>query len=404
MKKSYLKQAKSQRACILFAFLSQSIWLPIFVVGWQGQYLPQTTGQVSRIYAAPTLSHSPPIEIQSSILQSRESHKIHSVNQTNRRQDTGIVLQSSLNHDLPPFVDISRSLIYMHVNNNVASMQPGSFVSSTHLNSGEPQLQRSASSRYDLRITEKSSIRQLFTRSDLLGGTLTLQNMNEPLMPAIARAERAQWIRSGDPLAPLPEVWREPMRRALNSLAPSDDHKTFITSRADRSPLSIDTVRFVHVPSSKVSRPSEIPLALQPDGSVDIFNNPDDPVVIEEINRWSLLQRLPEKGKVTAAVVHIHPFSPESSLSATPKTLSSNLQPQPRTHASRRSQKDVPVAQGVVPPVSSSPQPLRSNSPAEVVSHPPSATDSFPTLNPEPLVSPAPVNDSYVVTSEAAES
>lgn len=151
--------------------------------------------------------------------------------------------------------------------------------------------------------------RRPYSRSDLLGGSLTLNDLNEPAMPPLARAERALWSRMGDPLAPLPQIWREPMRKALIGLVTNTAPPTG-GSQLQRQSLSVDTARIVHVPSAMVKKPADVPLALQSDGTVDILNTPDDPAVVEEIKTWSSKQQLPAKGRLAPAVIHLHPLPP----------------------------------------------------------------------------------------------
>ena len=71
----------------------------------------------------------------------------------------------------------------------------------------------------------------------------------------------------------------------------------------------LNQARHVHVPSTRVSRPTEVPLALQSDGSVDILSRPDTDAVVEEIRDWSARQTPPSEGSVAPALVHLHPVS-----------------------------------------------------------------------------------------------
>lgn len=138
-----------------------------------------------------------------------------------------------------------------------------------------------------------------FSRAEMLGGAITLADLQEGAMPPMALAERGRLNLSGDPLAALPEAWREPMRRALSSLPiPSGQQPR------------LNQARHVHVPSSRISRPTEVPLALQSDGSVDILSRPDTDAVVDEIRDWSARQTPPSAGTVAPALVHLHPVSP----------------------------------------------------------------------------------------------
>jgi len=135
-----------------------------------------------------------------------------------------------------------------------------------------------------------------FSRAELLGGPIGLDDLQEGAMPPMALAERGRLHLSGDPLAALPEPWREPMRRALSSLP-------LPSGQAPR----LNQARHVHVPSSRISRPTEVPLALQSDGSVDILSRPDTDAVLEDIRDWSARQTPPSEGTVAPALVHLHP-------------------------------------------------------------------------------------------------
>jgi hypothetical protein len=140
-----------------------------------------------------------------------------------------------------------------------------------------------------------------YSRAELLGGPITLADLNdEGTVPSLALAEQGRRALSADPFAALPEGWREPMRRALLAL-PAPDGST----------PRIEKARHVSVPSRRISAPTEVPLALQSDGSIDILSRPKEPAVIEEIRDWSASQRPPSAGGVAPALVHLHPVAEE---------------------------------------------------------------------------------------------
>ncbi|KEF42950.1 MAG: hypothetical protein ER33_03530 [Cyanobium sp. CACIAM 14] len=147
----------------------------------------------------------------------------------------------------------------------------------------------------------QNPLQKTFTRSELLGGVLTIQDLGGPIMPPMARAERARWASSGDPLAPLPQDLREPMRQAIRTLPAPTPTKT----------ARLQQGRVIYVPSSRVRKPTQVPLALQADGTVDVLSHPDDPAVIEDIKEWSSRQQAPAAGTVTPAVVNLQPMPPE---------------------------------------------------------------------------------------------
>ncbi|MFZ0406661.1 MAG: hypothetical protein WAM11_00925 [Cyanobium sp.] len=135
-----------------------------------------------------------------------------------------------------------------------------------------------------------------FTRAQLLGGRLDLNDLQEGTMSPLAMVERALSVSSADPMTPLPTLWRDPMRQAILQLP--------------GRPQRIATARVIHVPSPSVNRSTEVPLAIQSDGSVDILQIPDNPAVIKEIDSWSRHQQRPAVGSVVPAVIHLHPLEP----------------------------------------------------------------------------------------------
>lgn len=123
-------------------------------------------------------------------------------------------------------------------------------------------------------------------------------------MAPLALVERALGRSSADPLAPLPALWREPMRQALLKLP--------------GAPQQLDTARMVYVPSSSISQPVEVPLALQSDGSVDILEVPANPALLGEIRSWSRQQRPLTRGSLTPTVVRLHPLPQAAPLTPLP--------------------------------------------------------------------------------------
>jgi hypothetical protein len=201
-----------------------------------------------------------------------------------------------------------------------------------------------------------------FRRSELLGGSLSLADLQRPAMPSLAMAERARWASSSDPLAPLPSAWREPMRRAIHSLAAPNG-----------GTVGISGARVVHIPSSRVSRSTPVPLAVQGDGSVDILSKADDPAVVEEIRHWSKRQTPSGGGGVTAAIVHLEPM-PEAPPVLTP---SRPLQP---TVATRQSQPSATIT-----PLNPAAAAHQTPTPA------PRESVSSPVVQAAPFTAPAPV-------------
>ncbi|MFM7312025.1 MAG: hypothetical protein ACKO0M_02470, partial [Cyanobium sp.] len=80
----------------------------------------------------------------------------------------------------------------------------------------------------------------------------------------------------------------------------------------------LDTARRVVLSSSRISRPSEVLLALQSDGSIDVLEPPSDPAALDEIESWSRQQRRPATGALVPAVVHLRPLPSPSAVPAAP--------------------------------------------------------------------------------------
>ncbi|MCP9833684.1 hypothetical protein [Cyanobium sp. La Preciosa 7G6] len=147
-----------------------------------------------------------------------------------------------------------------------------------------------------------------FSNSELLGGVLTIQDLGSPAMPPVARAERARWASSGDPMAPLPKSLREPMRQAIRTLPAPTPTKT----------AKLQQGRVIYVPSTRVSKPTQVPLAVQADGTVDVLSQTDDPAVIEDIKEWSSRQPAQVPGTVTPTIVNLQPIPAEDSSTPAP--------------------------------------------------------------------------------------
>lgn len=299
------------RQSIFWAVLSQTIWLPVFIAASPQE---KTLTKSQSFYSNKALSSLQNQSLQSSPQAfAQQRPELHPPGQPlGNGQTTGIVLNPFLSQQrqqsdptavaphgtLSSLSSPSRSPATLPTTSSPLAISPAQFNSSiSEVNS---PTRRS--------IGSSLLLHRLYSRSELLGGALTLQDLNEPSMPPLARAERAQWSRSGDPLAALPALWREPMRRALGALKAGGATAQRGAQAAANESLSLETARLVHVPSTRLRQAKEIPLALQADGSVDILNQPDDPAIIEEINRWSAKQKPPAVGMMRPAVVHLHPL------------------------------------------------------------------------------------------------
>ena len=226
-----------------------------------------------------------------------------------------------------------------------------------------------SASGYDL-------LQRSFTPAELLGGSLTLQDLQAEPIPAVALSERARLARSSDPLAPLPHAWREPMRRALNAIN--------IPSPL-QPPAQLEAARVVHVPSLKVSRAIAVPLALQSDGSVDLLSKPEDPAVLEAIRGWSGRQDPPALGRVAPAIVHVEP------LKELPPLRSTTGKAQPAAQASGPILSAYPAPAALIPPLPAVAPTAKSSAPASSPAVPPISEVRGEALTPQlPEASAAP--------------
>lgn len=319
------------RSAIGWALLSQSIWLPLVGIEAHDRWIahvrentPATTARdLSKNETAQ--ASSPPI---SSLMDGSGS--------------TGYVLGSARASNDPLLNDPLTRSIEQKAPGPLASLpSPRPISPSLFHGSADqppPTLTPSLSSSRSGGPAEETLMQRSFSRAELLGGAITLSEPETVTMPFLARAERARWTNSGDPLAPLPQVWRAPMRQAIEQLP--------TTPSSTKAPaVRIQAARVVHVPSRRVSRPTEVPLALQSDGSVDILSDPQDPAVVEEISNWSSRQQAPAPGSVAPAVVHIHPL-PDAP--ATP--VASTREPAPALAVDAQSQAQSQDPQPAPPP------------------------------------------------------
>lgn len=354
---------RTSRKALAWALFSQTIWLPAILIETQDRlsaekkdYNFESLSQIPHqkmpdgfsISASNSPSSHQTLISQSPITNNHSGVVLNAISSEPRNISTTIMSDSSKDgHRLylfSPPPPLGRPLLTALRSENSSILDP------SPITTFDP----------NHKMPGRDITKQLFTRSDLLGGSLTLRDLNEPDMPPIARAERAQWLRSGDPLAPIPQMWREPMRRALMDLG-EDQH-----SLSNIQKVTLEPARIVHVPSDKIKRSAEVPIALQPDGSVDILNQPDDPAVVREIQSWSSKQQLPSKGRLTPAVVLLHPI--------------------PEVSAERE-----PVTQGIV----------NSSGPHADPAHQPevravSSSAPIPQQNPQPS-SPAPTSESAIL-------
>ena len=361
-------RSSTPNRALAWALLSQSIWLPLLALDvhdrWQAQI------RVQREIAEAASRRSPRGEIPQIQLPGGVTTA------ASKLKDTGLLLGSATRsplNDSDRTGMVSEAGLASFASTGLSHrLNPGRtatpLVTPTAASGpGEPQLRR-GTSPLGLSTTANSPnlLFQTFNRAELLGGSLGLSDLNTPAMPPLAMAERARWQRSGDPLAPLPGTWREPMRRALHGLATSKGAATSVTA-----------ARVVHVPSLRVRQSTPVPLAVQPDGSVDILTKPGNPAVVDEIRQWSSRQPTSGQAGVTAAVVHLEPL-PEAPRDPQPAPIPTSTAAPIQTPVATNSQ---PAA--AEPAVAPSPPPVAAAPAPEVAAPPPpaaapSASSSLP--------------------------
>ena len=373
-------RSPSPRNAIAWALLSQAVWLPLLAIDLHDRWQAQWREQQELIAAAKAPAQLRAQDRSHPTLASGVPHSRGAA----APATTGLLLGST-SQAIHGLADASASLVEsargveipLHATPRFSAgpkgrsldkpRQEASAVTIDRQSDGQGATQQSP--RQTPAIAFRNPWIQSFNRAELLGGNLGLGDLNTT-MPPLALAERARWSNSGDPLAPLPSPWREPMRQALHNLSSGSGNKPRITAS-----------RIVHVPSIRVRQPTTVPLAVQPDGSVDILANPDNPAVVDEIRRWSARQT-PSGTGVTAAVVHLEPIPdappvirPAASIHSAGRSAtseSSDLQrPSPRSVATL-------PHQSVVHPVSDSTPMSRSVPAPGAVSPPAPAARSAP--------------------------
>lgn len=371
---------RANKKAIAWALFSQSIWIPALLTDTQDQISTNNSDYDFSGVAAIIPNQNLPREIlQPKSPVNIPNNLIASSPQTN--ESNGVVLNTILpkEHDIESKVASMPKVPAVPIAFSSSIRQPSFPVALNSSAQFTNRKKQAAKSLPKADTTSTDLLRRLFSLSDLLGGDLTLGDMDEPLMPPIARAEIAKSVRSGDPLATIPQIWREPMRKALKNL--SDSFKSVTVGRESKSPstVAVDHARVIHVPSARVKRFSEVPLALQSDGSVDILNSPDDPEVVEEIKTWSSKQQLPEKGRMTPAVIQLHPLPQLHNSPASEKITGAGTPSSPENVTT--DQPTLPVTAEV----------QEASMPASIIPNPPAPTP------------PPPVNESHTSNQLPAE-
>jgi len=291
-------------SAVAWALLSQAIWLPLVAIDvhdrWQARIrsLTPPSDSIAAGGGTPAVAAA-----------GKHRGLPAAVSDPQGGSSTGLVLGSAGRSSEPLLdVPVDRSIEQPAARGNESTQRPWSAATIASMGAATVASPSFAAARPPRTNPSVDPLQRAFSRSELLGGTLTLNDVAEPAMPAMARAERARWAGSGDPMAPLPQPWREPVRKALGTLP--------------NAGVRVVPARVVHVPSSKVTRSTPVPLALQSDGTVDILSRPDNPAVVKEIEAWSSRQRAPEAGAVAPAVVHLEPLPPDPTPPAVDRTVS----------------------------------------------------------------------------------
>lgn len=305
------------RNAIAWALLSQSIWLPLLAIDahdrWQANVkdmaIPQPAGGESHdeaIASSPASSSPSPATGSTAALDDLGVTTGHVLSSASER------IGSLLDAPLARSLDLSGPS-----NASPGRPEPGRrpAVSPRPATADRPARAPAATAGFRIEGpslgtsglgSARSLLERNFSNAELLGGVLTIEDLGSPAMPPVARAERARWASSGDPLAPLPQNLREPMRQAIRTLPPPTPTKT----------AKLQQGRVVYVPSTRVSKPTQVPLAIQADGTVDVLSHPDDPAVLEDIKEWSSRQPAQAPGTVTPTVVNLQPLPAEAGVRA----------------------------------------------------------------------------------------
>lgn len=346
---------------IAWALLSQSIWLPLLAIDahdrWQSRVkdmtIPQPAdpkGTDEAIASAPEAAAPTPAPDTSSPLDDLGT-------------TTGHVL-SSASEKIGSLLDapLARSLDLNGPSNaSRARPDPGRRAAAALRSTRPARVAKAPAAAASFRIdgpplgttglgSAQTLLQRNFSNSELLGGVLTIQDLGAPAMPTVARAERARWASSGDPMAPIPQNLREPMRQAIRTLPTPTPTKT----------AKLQQARVILVPSTRVSKPTQVPLAIQADGSVDVLSQPDDPAVIEDIKEWSSRQPAQAPGTVTPTVVNLQPLPAEVRATPAPVRVS--------PVASSAPIAPPPVPAATVAPVAEAPAPTPAGPSGAVVS------------------------------------
>lgn len=128
--------------------------------------------------------------------------------------------------------------------------------------------------------------------AEALGGVLSLDSLNEPVMPPAALVERARWQASANPLLPLPSEWRSFFRKALGSaiseLAPAMQW---------------------HQPVAGLCKKELIPVLLRPNANPVTLRQPKNSLAQAAHGQWLQEAPQPPPGQQQALLLHLDPIA-----------------------------------------------------------------------------------------------
>jgi hypothetical protein len=142
----------------------------------------------------------------------------------------------------------------------------------------------------DLPTARSLTLTQQLQRADGLGGLITLASLEEPRMPAAARAERLSWQRSSDPLSPLPLHWRDRIKHELPAQA------------------KVGQAEVVRLPVAAVKQREELAILIDDSGEAVGLRQPQQQPVQAAVEAWAAQQQPSPVGTIRAVVIAAEPL------------------------------------------------------------------------------------------------
>lgn len=311
-----LQRYASGIPAIGWALLSQSIWLPLLAIDAHDRWQSQVRDLKPEVASLDSASQADPANTPSGQKPPVPAGPLLATNQRDRDPLTDISVARSLEvpaaAPAPPSPSSRPSPLFSRSTTGRDLVPSASQRQQKASGPRQPflSLRSSGSMQVSASSYSQSSGRQFSLRQPSRGPALTTL---------------ASRVVEGDPLAPLPSAWREPMRKALLQLPASN-----------KGSVSLQAARVIYVPSERISAPATVPLAIQADGSIDIFSRPTDPLVIDELRNWSIRQPQATKGKIAPVVIHLTPIpKATTAMVSAPSSAASQLRsvsPESRPH------------------------------------------------------------------------